>query len=206
VVLLALSGCGGRAAHGPSASEDAGAVADAADGDAGPGLPLCAPFVACGGSLVGRWTIVSDCYESIVEKLGCESIHHVIPDTVAGTYEFSDAGTAVFEIASTVRYTDVIPDTCLKTPCDTLQASLETALAKGGGGTAVCSALAASCSCDVVSMRNETLSLPYSVVRSRLTILVDPNTNATTTLDFCVKGSELTLHSPGRGSMTLSRE
>jgi hypothetical protein len=202
---LAVLSCGGRAALDPAAIADAGASAEAADGEGGASVPLCEPFEPCGGDLAGRWTIVSNCYESAVEQFGCDSLYHDRADSVAGTYEFFDTGTATFDVSSTVSYISVVTDSCASAPCDLMQASIERGLANVGSGTANCSAIVAGCSCDVVAIRSKVVSYPYSLDGSRVTIYFEPGTGATTTMDFCVTGNTLTLHQSS-GSMILSRD
>lgn len=198
--LLALAGCGGRAVlDGGAPPSDAGSSGDAAK----PSL-VCSPFSACGGSLLGSWTVVSDCYDALVEGAGCESFDHTAIAS-AGTYEFSDTGTFNRDLTSTVSYTLIVPDSCSTSSCAALQAGTEAHIAMIGSGTVGCSSTAGGCSCDIVASTNETLSGQYSAVGSTLTLFVDPNTGATMTNDYCVKGNQLTLHESGTGSVTLSR-
>jgi len=197
--LPTLTGCGGRAVLEGGTPNDAGPSPDA-------GKPsiVCAPFTACGGSLLGSWTVVSACYDSAVENAGCDSFSHTAVSE-AGTYEFSDTGTFVRSLSSTVAYTLVVPASCSSTSCPMLQADTEAHLTMNGNGTVACSPNAGGCTCDIVASSTETLSGQYSVVGSKLTFLVDPMTGATMTNDYCVKGNRLTLHEPGTGSVTLSR-
>jgi hypothetical protein len=208
-VLLTLSACGGRSVRDLGADAgaiaDAGKIEDAGDADETPAAPVCAPFHACGGDLVGRWKVVSDCYDSSDIEYGCETLHHN-PDMTAGTFEFSDTGMAIRDVTGTVNYTMLLQGTCVDSSCDALQATVEARIAEEGSGTAVCSSVVGGCSCEIVVTSDSNVSSGYSVVGSRLTYSYDPDPGASETFDFCVDGDTLTLHLPGEGSVTLSRD
>jgi len=194
-----LGGCAGRATVEHAPPDDGG---DAAV-DAGTQLPHCAPYTACGGDLVGTWTLVSFCFDMPVQHTGCETLQYTANDS-QGTIEFSDAGTFTQDSSAKYRLLMVVPAGCVDASCAMIQAGYEASIASSGTGTVVCSASDGGCVCDASAETQQTVSGQYTVNGSGLTLNLDPITVSGIN-SYCVSNDQLTLHEPGLGSSVYSR-
>ena len=164
----------------------------------------CAPFVACGGDLIGTWKIVSNCHDPPVEQAGCESLQYSA-EVSQGTFDFSDAGVFREDYVSSFHLVTVVPAGCITSSCADFQADNQAHIASIGSGTVSCSASDGGCRCETDEVTRQSSSAPYSVNGSTVRIVVDPTRGSFSESEYCVIGDQLTLHRAGIGSSTFSR-
>ena len=194
-----LGGCAGRATVEQAPPDDGGEP----PADSGTQLLQCAPYTACGGDLVGTWTLVSFCFDMPVQHAGCESLQYLANDD-QGSIEFSDAGTFKQYSSAAFRLLTVVPAGCVDSSCAMIQAGYQASLASTGTGTVVCSASDGGCVCDANAKSQQTVSGQYSVSGANLTLNLDPMTVSGIN-SYCVINDQLTLHELGFGSSVYSR-
>jgi hypothetical protein len=194
--VVLVCGCGGRAELEHAPSDDAGTTPDS-------GLLQCAPFIGCGGDLVGTWTLISTCLDMPVQQAGCETLQYTGNQSQA-TFEFSEAGTFRQDASAKYRLTTVIPAGCITSSCASFQDSYQTKIASNGSGTVTCSASDGGCVCNAEAETREVTSGQYSVSGASLTLALSPTTESGIN-SYCVSNDQLTLHESGFGSSVYSR-
>jgi hypothetical protein len=205
VVLCSCGGNGGLAPMGPSA------------------LSACPSAPACGGDIVGTWTIASTCLGVDLRSYtdGCQgSVAQPNDYQLTGTITY-DAN-MMFTVTSTVTGTVTVryPAACLTPPdgvevtCDKLEAGL---LAPGMYKSVQCVSNGTGCDCTFEGMpETESRSGPYEITGMSKNVLV---AQAVDESDYCVNGdgtATLATHlgSPvmghfdltGGGSLTLTKQ
>jgi hypothetical protein len=167
------------------------------------GEALCGPFVACGGDLVGHWTVTSECHDSYTDRLGCEALTYHLTQC-GGSYDFTDSGTFSLLTSCAVSYQDDLTGECVPDACAgaTSQGDAEDRT------MITCTGNTAACQCQVMSTGTVQYTGTYTVDASTITYYpVDAGVGTTITNQFCVRENALSLHvfNPGAG-VSLTRE
>jgi hypothetical protein len=219
-LVAAFCGCGGKTvAEGPDAargiatgdgsgSRGEGNGSSSADtGDAAAGDD-CGTVSACGGDIVGTWTIVAACSSGSTSETGCPGLSsHLNSLTGRGTIAFNADMTYSASLDISESLTIVFPAACVpaSASCDDLAQSLitSTQAATVSGG---CSPSNHGCACSVdLQVRPNDSMGTYSVSGSALTT-TPSSTGADISIlgdGFCVRGS--TLHLISGGDATTPR-
>jgi hypothetical protein len=193
------SGCSSQTSGGTSAGNTA---------------PSCAmPFSACGGSVVGTWSLSKACVSKFVNpgNMACPSSTAQLGEDVSGTIKFNEDGTFVTNANTTIRETLSIPSTCLvdggvTETCQQLQNSLNQPT-DAGAPPAVASCTSAAmggCSCELSdTLMGGGQQATYSTLGTRIALGGAPPAQ------YCVQGNTLRLEtavsngSPGSATITL---
>jgi hypothetical protein len=189
-------GTGGASATGAAGSVGAGGGAGAA-GAGG----ACASFTACGGSLLGTWQLTSTCFFMPPAASGCAA------ETVdaatfheSGSYLFnSDLTYAASAIPSgTLGFT--MPQSCtpaqpIATTCAVFNSTYSSLVSQPGSpyASAGCAVSGTDCVC-TFTFNGQTVSAAGTYVVGTDTVTLTPAGSTTsTTNNFCVQGTSLSL-------------
>jgi hypothetical protein len=205
--LASLVACG---SSGGLSTDGTGGRNGGGDG----GGATCGAVAACGGAVVGTWTITDQC---VTEDADLSSVCAGITASISGVFSgnltfnanltYTQTGTA----GGTVHYH--FPTTCLgNQTCSQVQANLMTASASAGMGLTFqsvnCTAETAGCGCDAIiatAPANETGT--YVVSGGTLSTTHDGTTDDAL---YCVNGN--TMHQmppasqPSTGAIILSKQ
>jgi hypothetical protein len=170
-------------------------VPDAASPDAGDENPLCAEaFVACGGNIVGDWTMKAVCGLPDQPPPACPGETVDSEFNITGTFHFGAEGDYSFETAIVYMETHVYPAACLPegvTTCDDLEEA-----------TTVCDGDAAvSCTCTTNETEPDTVSGTYSTDGNNLT--TQSGKDPAETVEYCIDGDTLRIQPPADGGLSL---
>jgi hypothetical protein len=175
-----------------------GAAAASSCGSGGSGSGECVGAVACGGDLVGQWSITSDCIQSSSpsgscagERLESSGLH------VSGTFVFNADLTYTTNATISGTVTEVFPSACLTyqgVTCAQLTASLQYSAQTGGVGGSCATGAGGACDCTLqYPTQTSTQTGTYSTSGS--TVTNTPTGGSASTSSYCVQGSTLTISS-----------
>ena len=176
VAITVLVGCGGGGATGPGTGGS------------------CAKKTACGGDVVGTWTIASQCVDVSVDAICAGGKLDPAGLTVTGavTYNSDLTYTLTTQTKGTQKLT--LPKACLMmggmtSSCAEVGSSITDTLYTGVTAT-VCSNLSVDCQCSVdVDTQQTTESGTYAATG---TVITHTPANGTPhDSDYCVSGAEL---------------
>ena len=181
-VTVTVAGCSSSSSSG-------------SDGAAG----SCGKVAACGGNLVGTWTIVAGCQSgapSIPMNPACQSeTVQSGPVTASGTATFNADMTYSVSLTETTTDTLVVPTSCLAQggvtlTCDQLAGVLNNALSGDAGTATTCTTSGSSCNCPltVSATRGPELGT-YAVSGNTFTTTSSGTTG--TPAGYCVQGNTL---------------
>lgn len=209
VLAIALvSGCGGSSKGGGDSDSDSNSCEDAA---------------ACGGDVVGDWTIGSSCLNvdaaQMVGSSGCPGTTARASDwNVTGSITFADDLTYSSMTIVSGNVIVTLPATCLTQQgvtlsCAQLQDALESTVADSGFSSARCSVSAGNgCAC-TLGLHPIPSSVSGTYTTTAAGVLTQSPTGGTSSKSaYCVQGSTMTLApeemSMGNvsGSITLTRQ
>jgi hypothetical protein len=182
---MTLVGCG-SSSSGSGSSADPGAT--------------CGKVAACGGNIVGTWSVAASCASPAAPMIpGCTTASvKDVSATASGTSTFNSDGTFTLDSTQSGMETLVIPNSCLSgASCSSLSAILSVGLGDAGT-TASCTGSSSECDC--------TLGLPASTSKEMGNYTVSGNTlttmanGTTTSADYCVQGNELHVISTATGN------
>jgi hypothetical protein len=205
-LLFALQGCGD----------------DDDDDGTGFGIQSCEAFTACGGDVVGSWTLTGVCidgledmFADIADQPGCEDFFGAFRASANGEFTFSEDGMASVEGSSFTFQIDVkVTSACVKglgganatldsARCDMMESSQANRDSQSIAG-ATCSFGGGACNCKVASVPMPLGGNgPYEVQGNDLIQGGDTN-------PFCVDGDRLTVRTSAGagtdGTLTLQRK
>jgi hypothetical protein len=164
---------------------------------------ICHPFTPCGGDLIGRWRIVSGCWDPEFLKGPCPSLAYHSLEQEA-TYEFFSSGVYQFGPSSfTLTYTATFDASCsFAAVCEPSPSSDEERIV----GTE-CFREGDGCRCETTSSgRGPVETHAYSVSGNEVTMIVDETTGAYSPWQYCVQGDEATFRYEGIGGFSIVRE
>ena len=216
VIVAAFCGCGGKTlAEGPdaaravgggdgsvSAGEGSGNGQEGSSADTGGGDDGCVVVSACGGDIVGTWTVVAVCSSGSASEMGCTGLSsHLDSLTGKGTIAFNADMTYSASLDISESLTIVFPAACVpaSTSCTDLAQSFSGS-PQPVTVSGACSSSNHGCTCS--------LDLQYRPNDSAGTYVVSGSTLTTTPSSagadisilgngFCVRGSTLHLISGG---------
>jgi hypothetical protein len=179
------SGAGGAAGTGGATSTGGSSPTGGASG-AGGGVNSCS-FVACGGSLVGTWQYVAECFDKTpsVGNEACPITSMTTDMQVTGSITFNADGSWTGDDSSTTAYAYSLPATCIDAAgCanERFTLSADNCVFDATSG----------CLCTVQYSIAVTQHGTYTVAGDQLTIVaVYPNTTTSATYAFCTSGNTL---------------
>jgi hypothetical protein len=176
--------------------------------------PSCTtPFTACGGNVVGTWSLSNACVSKFVNpgNMACPASTAQLSEDVSGTIEFKQDGTFVTNANSTLKETMNVPASCLvdagvTESCQQLQ-NVFNQPTDAGAPSAVASCTSApmgGCTCQLSdTLMGNGQSATYSTLGYRIGL------GGTPPSPYCVQGNTLTIQTeasngmPGSASITL---
>jgi hypothetical protein len=177
-------------------------------------VPSCTtPFTACGGNVVGTWSLSNACVSKFVNpgNMACPASTAQLSENVSGTIEFNQDGTFVTNANSTLNETLTVPASCLvdagaTESCQQLQNAFNQPT-DAGVPAAVASCTSASmggCTCQLTdTLMGGGQKATYSTLGYRIGLGGAPPS------PYCVQGNTLTIQTessngmPGSASITL---
>jgi hypothetical protein len=219
ISLLVLAGCGsgtnssgaGGAGGNPAAGRGGtgGATATGAAGSAGVGGgggeagvgAACTEFTACGGSLLGTWQLANTCFFMPPAASGCA-------DETVDAATFHESGSYVFNSdltysasvipSGTLGFT--MPQSCtpaqpIATTCAVFNSTYSSLVSQPGSpyASAGCAASGTDCVC-TFTFNGQTVSATGTYVVGTDTVtLTRAGSTTSTTNNFCVQGTALSL-------------
>ena len=171
VVLGALAGCGG--------------------GQGG----SCGDFSACGGDVVGSWSVQALCGKTADSTFTCPNVTYDFGGiVVSGTETFTDANVIMSDVQFSGFTTLHVPASCVtvngtRLPCD--KVGLTASMGLATADAIVCTTEAQGCSCKMMQRPVSTkTTATYTVTGTKL-VITNPAAAETSELDYCVSGSTL---------------
>jgi hypothetical protein len=180
----------------------AGCESDSSDAAGGGGG--CSAFKACGGDIVGTWSVEDVCFEDAAALFEgqlsdpeCDGTFRGVDAHASGTYAFSKDGVASSDITIQLDLDTVWSKSCLSAiagsaivdlaaTCRSVERTYSMVAEFEG---ASCSVKGSACACLITSTpMNVTSSGQYKVEGKELVDVVDGDSNP-----FCVAGDTLTL-------------
>jgi len=176
-----------------------------------PSAANCATFTPCGGSLVGRWLMLSSCVGALPSDPACEDYASNQATSGTATYDFGSDGILRYAGAVSVEYDISVTPACAQAVarkdvagyCKLVQDSSDDN--PRIPAEISCSVSDALCTCHVeqgpISGGGDS---SYAVSGNSVTILAD---GGVTTLGYCVRDETLTLGSlAGQPASVFSRD
>jgi hypothetical protein len=165
----------------------------------------CGKVAACGGSIVGTWTVAASCATAAAPSVpGCASASvKDVMVSASGSSTFKSDGTFTLNSTQSGSEVLVIPMSCLSSggataTCAQLSGILGAALMGDAGTTASCTTSGSECDCMIgLPSTTNMESGTYKVSGTTLTTM---SGGTTTTADFCVQGNELHVISTSMGT------
>jgi hypothetical protein len=159
----------------------------------------CTMFSACGGDIVGTWTVTNACYGGGVNPFAAQcpsSTDQIAVTSASGTMTFNADGTysTTFDVNMTMDFT--LPTAaCLNgATCAQIQASFVQSDGGTGSTVATCTdAASGGCNCHLTSTSDAPKNGHYAVSGS--TIMLDGQAAS-----YCVEGSGLLLQGQNHGT------
>lgn len=193
-------GTGGADATGTAGSGGAGGNAGAGGGAAGAG-EACTEFTACGGSLLGTWQLASTCFFMPPAASGCA-------DETVDAATFHESGSYVFNSDLTYSATVIpsgtlgftMPQSCtpaqaIATTCAVFNSTYSSLVSQPGSpyASAGCAVSGTDCVC-TFTFNGQTVSATGTYVVDTDTVtLTRAGSTTSTTNNFCVQGTALSL-------------
>jgi hypothetical protein len=190
------------------------AFADDDDDDDSPSVPAasnCETFTACGGDLVGRWSMRASCVGSAVNDPACKGYASNHTTSGTATYDFGSDGVLRYAGEVTVEYDISVTPECAQAVahkdvagyCKLVQDSSDDN--PRVPASISCSATDALCACHVEQGPIAGgADSSYEVSGNSVTILADGDVS---TFGYCVHGDTLTLGSlAGQPASVFSRD
>lgn len=187
LVVAALSGCGGSSGSGLSTSQGG----------------TCMNTPACGGNLVGTWTISSSC---VTESGAVQMTDPQCPTATVSTPKVSITGSATFNADKTYTENDTtsgtadltLPASCLTSGGITLTcAQFSQAFAQvvadptSGIKSATCAG-SSSCTCHLVLADTSSTEMGTYTTTAAGVLTQTPNGGTASDSSYCVSGTKLT--------------
>jgi hypothetical protein len=193
---------------GSSKSDD-----DSGGGSGGTVIPLndCPGFAPCGGDVVGRWKLSSECggFEvSMPTVPECDGLTSNATSSGDIGYEFRTDGSVALDgyllvnldLDYTEACTQALYGVSAQEQCDTLDGTNQNSSDQSGSVDASfsCQLSGTTCSCHVRESiaTNGTTLATYTISGNQIT-LIDPSDGSTQTSDYCVEGNQLKLRAMG---------
>ena len=208
------SGTAGSTASGGSTGQTDGGSGPAAGTTGQAGAPVvtgaCKPVAACGGNIVGTWSVSQLCAADLVPTTdaSCPNSTATISGvTESGTYTFNADNTTVDNVHATFTETANFPSSCFtEVQCTQLQSAFS---AEPDLSSASCMyATATGCSCVLAVDTQSTAMGTYQVSGGTLTIVASAGATPETDT-FCVSGNTLTIQNinanGGVSTITLTK-
>lgn len=195
VAFTVLVGCGGGGSTGPGGS---GAS--------------CATKTACGGNVVGTWTIASQCVDVSVDAICAGGRLDPAGLTVTGTVTYNSDLTYTLTTQTKGTQKLTLPKACLTSggmtsSCAEVGSMVTDPLYSGVTAT-VCSSLSADCQCSVDVDTQQTMeSGTYAATGTVITHT--PANGMPSDSDYCVNGAELDempVHANASGFTIFTRQ
>jgi hypothetical protein len=194
------TGAAGSVGAGGSGGPGGSAGAGGAAGGAGAG-GACAEFTACGGSLLGTWQLTSTCFFMPPAASGCA-------DETVDAATFHESGSYVFNSDLTYAASLIpsgtlgfsMPQSCtpaqpIATTCAVFNATYSSLVSQPGSpyASAGCAVSGTDCVC-TFTFNGQTISATgtYAVGTDTVTLTRAGSTTSTTN-NFCVQGTALSL-------------
>jgi hypothetical protein len=160
---------------------------------------------ACGGNLVGTWSLTSQCNSTNqpTPTTGCTDTVDSSRIKETGTVTFNRNGTYSTSISISGSASETISAQCLSsTTCDNENTVLMQEVTAGQLSSASCTAVASGCFCQFVYV-SQTLTNTgtYATAGSSVTTMTTGSTSSSTST-YCVLGSTLTVSSMSMAGMT----
>ncbi len=161
----------------------------------------CGKVAACGGDIVGTWTIAAACANassSATSNTMCpnESVQSTTL-TASGTATFNSDLTYSVDVTESLSETVIVPTSCLTVgtttiTCDELSTAFGGALATDAGApTATCTSSGGNCDC-TISLTGLSTHETGTYTLSNDTVLTTTG-GTTSSGDYCVQGNTLHL-------------
>lgn len=168
----------------------------------------CANSAACGGDIVGTWTIQSSCVSA-----SASMFNDMCPTATVSTSNFTIAGSVVYKADLTYSATSTmsgsatvhLPASCLTSGAVTLTCDQLNQLiaAKPQAGVTVHCAGTSDCTCmETLTNAPSSASGTYTTTAAGLLTETSSSDGTSDQSDFCVKGTTLT-ESPHPGSSMM---
>ncbi len=209
---MASGGCGSNNVQGGATGGNTGTGGSTATGGAGTGgsssgtggATSCPNGTACGGSLIGTWTVSSSCLalsgdmDVSLASLGCKTVPVTGSLQVTGTWIANSNGTYTDNTVTSGSVTFPLAAACLSVSsvnvaCDKASGAI-TAL---GWATATCSNDSSGhCACTATANQSGGLGVvsPWAMTSGNYTTSSSGlNTDATVDYSYCVSGNTLTV-------------
>lgn len=177
-------------------------------GGSSDGSGSCGTTAACGGDIVGTWTITSSCLNASMPDMDC-------PGATIGSSTLKVTGTATYNADLTYSHTGTIsgtaaftiPASCLMSQgttvtCDQLNQFF--AAAPIPGVTIHCTG-STSCSCTETATNADASESGTYTVTAAGTLTETTTDGDDTVSDYCVKGTTLNVSEHSGGSETLTK-
>jgi len=191
-------GAGGANATGAAGSGSAGAGGGA--GDAGVG-EACTDFTACGGSLLGTWQLTSTCFFMPPAASGCAA------ETVdaatfheSGSYVFNNDLTYSASVIPSGTLGFTMPQSCtpaqpIATTCAVFNSTYSSLVSQPGSpyASAGCAVSGTDCVCTFTFNGQTVTATGTYVVGTDTVTLTRAGSTTSTTNNFCVQGTSLSL-------------
>jgi len=191
-------GAGGANATGAAGSGSAGAGGGA--GDAGVG-EACTDFTACGGSLLGTWQLTSTCFFMPPAASGCAA------ETVdaatfheSGSYVFNNDLTYSASVIPSGTLGFTMPQSCtpaqpIATTCAVFNSTYSSLVSQPGSpyASAGCAVSGTDCVCTFTFNGQTVTATGTYVVGTDTVTLTRAGSTTSTTNNFCVQGTALSL-------------
>jgi hypothetical protein len=167
----------------------------------GSGAPNCKSFTACGGNVVGTWSVADECVAGWYNfASACPSSTFGESVSIGGTIVFNANGTYTTSPPGGVGADTVTIDRlCLASDagptvtCDQLQASFNTQSMQVDGGSstmATCTTTSSGCSCQLPGTQG-TISENGTYSTSGTSLTLTAASGSATTVPYCVQGNGL---------------
>ncbi len=221
ISLLVLAGCGGgtnssgaggsagnpAAGRGGTGGADAtgtagggGAAGGADAGGAGAG-GACTGFAACGGTLLGTWQLASTCFSMPPAGSGCaDETVDAATFHESGSYVFNSDLTYAASVTPSGTLGFTMPQSCtpaqpIATTCAVFNSTYSSLVSQPGSpyASAGCAVSGTNCVC-TFTFNGQTVSATGTYVVGADTVtLTRAGSTTSTTNNFCVQGSGLSL-------------
>jgi hypothetical protein len=182
-MCLLLDGCGGKSSGGDGGGAGGDGQASASS--------ICGTLTACGGSVVGTWTVSSICLDSPQGYPSCPGFQHSGQLQYSGTITFSSSGTYISALTRSGTLVSTYPTTCLAgSTCSQLSSSL---FQPDAGYAGSCSSNADACVCSATYAGPEDEQGTYTIDGS--SIVMSSASWGGDQGQYCVQGNQLTVRS-----------
>jgi hypothetical protein len=168
----------------------------------------CSSFSACGGDVVGTWTLDSFCdtEKTIPNTSDCPGAVLAITSSAAtGKVTFNADGTDATDVQITIGESGKFPAACYTAQdCSNAQTAVNST-GDGQTTTGTCSYSATSgCSCSVKIVSDSNTTGTYQISKSNITLLTDGDTGTPDADTFCVSGNTLSVRSTNTDGTTAT--